>query len=355
MGKGLVFGLDGSLYVIGDFINNFNNYPGSPLTLNNYGTIGEDVFLLKFDNDGGRLWQKQMGVTNQDDAGVRVALDGNGNIVALGVYQIGAIELNSAGPSFTRPNAGGFDGFVASFNPAGEYLWSGTVGGTSHDNVTGLAVFGTNVIFTGSFQLTADCDPTGAVGNLTSFGSYDIFITRLTEPPTSDNPPGAKPISAQALADGNVGYFDNNFGGAAATLFPCNGSVTRDVWFKFTASVANPTLNFTNLNCTAPTTGIEVAVFSGSNLNNFVPVGNCTSPGNSGNFSVPLSNLTVGQTYFVAVDANGAAGCTWNISVGNGTPPPPVCGVPQKQKETDLTATSVKIHWKNMGATEYQV
>ena len=59
---------------------------------------------------------------------------------------------------------------------AGNFVWARQLGGTGN----GIAVDASgNVLTTGSFGGTADFDPGAGTNNLTSAGSFDIFISKL--------------------------------------------------------------------------------------------------------------------------------------------------------------------------------
>ncbi len=63
---------------------------------------------------------------------------------------------------------------------AQNYEWAAAMGGTSDDTGYGIAVDAAgNVYTTGTFNGTVDFDPGTGTANLTSVGSYDIFISKL--------------------------------------------------------------------------------------------------------------------------------------------------------------------------------
>src|SRR3990172_4842131 len=62
----------------------------------------------------------------------------------------------------------------------GDLVWADRLGGTIDDVGTGVAVDGSgNVYTTGYFRGTADFDPGDGTFDLTSAGSYDVFVSKL--------------------------------------------------------------------------------------------------------------------------------------------------------------------------------
>ena len=64
--------------------------------------------------------------------------------------------------------------------PSIAFGWAKNMGGTNLDSGYAMAIDGGgNVYTTGIFSGTADFDPGAGIHNLTSVGSYDIFISKL--------------------------------------------------------------------------------------------------------------------------------------------------------------------------------
>jgi len=70
---------------------------------------GDDLFVVKYNSSGTKLWTKQLG-TSSDDIAYGVAVDSSGNVYAAG-YTDGALDGNS--------NSGGSDLFVVKYNSDG--------------------------------------------------------------------------------------------------------------------------------------------------------------------------------------------------------------------------------------------
>jgi len=79
---------------------------------------GADIFLIKYDSNGNKIWTKQTG-TSQDDTCKGVAVDSSGNIYLTG-YTFGGLDGN--------PNQGGADIFIMKYDANGNKLWTKETG-----------------------------------------------------------------------------------------------------------------------------------------------------------------------------------------------------------------------------------
>jgi len=105
-------------------------------------------------------WIKQFGSPNQDYAHC-IATDYGGNIYLTGVTE-GAVAAG--------PNAGGFDAWIAKYNPEGDQLWIKQLGSAGEDYSADLATDGKgNVYLTGSTS--------GALEGR-SAGGFDIWVAK---------------------------------------------------------------------------------------------------------------------------------------------------------------------------------
>jgi hypothetical protein len=168
----------------------------------------QDVFLVKYNSSGGtHVWSKRFGGAGTD-IGTAVSTDSSGNVVVAGTFD-GTINLG--GNTFTT--AGGRDLFVAKFSPTGQHLWSRQFGGTSGEDVRGVAVDGAGDVFlTGQFL--------GAISfggpNLTSAGNEDIFLAKLSG--ASGNHVWSKRLGSTA-PDAGYGVAVDGGGNVAITGF----------------------------------------------------------------------------------------------------------------------------------------
>jgi len=156
---------DGANIFVTGYFNGTVNFGGTNLV-----SAGNwDIFLAKYDANGGHQWSQRFGSTDLD-FGSGIAVDGSGNLVLTGSLR-GTVDLGGG----NLVSAGGFDIFVAKYNSSGVHQWSQRFGSTSDDNGKSIAVdVSGNLIVTGAFQGTVDFGG----GNLVSAGAADIFLAK---------------------------------------------------------------------------------------------------------------------------------------------------------------------------------
>ena len=122
-------------------------------------------------------WQSALALGGTTSRVNATAADAAGNVYLTGVFS-GTLTL--AGTSLT--SQGGTDGFVARYNTrTATFAWALPFGGTGADQGNALAVAGTSVYVTGTFENTASF---GSL-SLNSAGSGDVAVFKLTDQGTS--------------------------------------------------------------------------------------------------------------------------------------------------------------------------
>jgi Beta-propeller repeat len=89
-----------------------------------------DVFVVKYDGGGGKVWTRQLGTSGHEDA-KGIAADASGN-----VYVVGDTEGSLDG----QANAGSYDAFVTRYGPTGAKHWTRLFGTTGLDVAKGVCV-----------------------------------------------------------------------------------------------------------------------------------------------------------------------------------------------------------------------
>jgi hypothetical protein len=165
----------GNIYNTGRFMGTADLDPGAGV--HNVTAVGsEDFFVSKLDESGNFLWAGQIGSAGLDCGNVQ--LDPSGNIFLSGKF-VGTADLDP-GPGTFNVNTGGQAGFfMTELNPSGNFICAAAIKGTG--DVEGvMELNGADLIVAGGFENTADFNPGSGVDTLTSAGSFDIFLAKLS-------------------------------------------------------------------------------------------------------------------------------------------------------------------------------
>jgi hypothetical protein len=128
----------------------------------NAGSGSDDLFLLKYDGAGIRLWTRQLGTVSSDVA-YGVALDHAGSVYVAGATA-GALDGNL--------RQGGEDAFLLKFDGNGGLLWSRQFGTVAADAARSVACDPYGHIFVAG-------DTFGSLGEIVAnAGSSDLFVVR---------------------------------------------------------------------------------------------------------------------------------------------------------------------------------
>ena len=184
-GTGLDVGLDitidenGNIYTTGLYSDTVDFDPG-PEVYNLTSAGGYDIFVSKLDANGNFIWAKSMGGSGSGyDSGEAIAVDGNGNVYIVGIFENTA-DFDPGPDTYNLTSVGSGDGYISKLDANGNFVWAVSMGGTSHDKANDIALDKNgNVIITGFFMNTVDFDPDAGTYNLTSAGIGDIFISEL--------------------------------------------------------------------------------------------------------------------------------------------------------------------------------
>ncbi len=146
------------------------------------GTLGglNDVFILKFDNSGNRLWATYYG-GSIDDYGFSVTTDGSGNVFITGFTLSTDFPLQNAGTFYQGTNGGVYDAFVMKFDNLGNRLWATYYGGNSADYSNSIITDGSGNVFVTGYTTSTNfpVQNAGTFFQGTYGGSWDAFILKF--------------------------------------------------------------------------------------------------------------------------------------------------------------------------------
>jgi hypothetical protein len=151
-------------------------------TLTNAGF--SDLFLTKYDSSGNYIWSERAGGADYDDAN-SIHTDINGNTYMTGFFKQ---YINFGTTVLTGPYQ---ELYVAKYDANGNALWAATATGALNEAGTVLGLDNFNHVYvTGSFTSPTSTFGPYVITNTDPWtGSYDIFMARLEENPTTINNP----------------------------------------------------------------------------------------------------------------------------------------------------------------------
>ncbi len=130
-------------------------------------------------------WTESIGGRNAD-YGESITTDSSGNVYVIGTFR-GKADFDPGPDSFFLKSSCPCDEsdplkpdiFFAKYRKSGALVWARKVGGSGNDDGKGIGVDANgNVYIIGTFESTADFDPSSSVYNLTSNGGLNIFLAK---------------------------------------------------------------------------------------------------------------------------------------------------------------------------------
>ena len=184
-----------NLYITGFFHNYGFSFEGD--TLINSGD--DDIYLVKYDENGSISWVKSYGNSGRERP-TDMAIDINGNIYLVGHFNSNTIQFDS----YTLTTNGGDDIFLIKIDPTGNVLWAKNYGTAGYEAAYSVSTDDVgNVYFIGHYN---DNPITIDTISLSNQGGYDVVFAKL-------NPSGdviwAKNISSSTTEVGRSIIIDS--------------------------------------------------------------------------------------------------------------------------------------------------
>ena len=135
---------------------NYNDFIASPGAYQTDLNGARDVFIVKYNQNGERLWSTFFG-GNQWDFARDVCTDGKDNIYITGFT--GSTTVIGSDNSFQPTLGGGDDAFIAKFDKNGNRIWSTYLGGSVNEHVHAIDYIGNGKIITCGRTVSEDFPP----------------------------------------------------------------------------------------------------------------------------------------------------------------------------------------------------
>jgi hypothetical protein len=178
LGYALAVDSNGSVYCSGVFFGTADFDPGTADY--NLDSVFSSMYLAKLDSNGQFGWAKKISGTGLVEPR-RMQFDTEGNLFINGLYSNTVSFGLSPEFELTSTTVNTPDVFIAKFNASGDASWVKSIGGTGEDDIYGMTITSEGSIYAnGSFSETADFNPNAATFNMTSAGSGDLFVIRLS-------------------------------------------------------------------------------------------------------------------------------------------------------------------------------
>ena len=135
---------------------------------NNYsGDDGEDIWVVRIDDEGVIIWEKNFGGSGEDSPENVLKIDEE-NILICG-------RTTSSNYDFLNQEMGGNDGFIMQINSDGDLIWTNLLGGSGAERIKAIAhaADGVGYIFSGFSESS-----NGDVGE--NHGEWDAWLGRLS-------------------------------------------------------------------------------------------------------------------------------------------------------------------------------
>ena len=156
-----------NVFITGSFSTSFS-FNGVTQTSNG----NEDVYFLKFNNQGQEQWCKTFGSNSTNsEAGNSIAIDSNADILVAGNFS-GTVDFDAGTGSFPLTSIGYRAGFITKYNQNGNHLTTVKIDGTNNTSecrINSIDIQNSSIYVTGLIYGTVDLDPGTLISNETLY------------------------------------------------------------------------------------------------------------------------------------------------------------------------------------------
>lgn len=180
MGYAIRVDNNGSVYYAGTFAGVVDFDPGTG-TVNLTSGSNSKAFISKLDANGNFVWARDYGASGSSCIHWELQLDNNENIYTTGFfYGTSDFDPSSSSLVLTAPTTN-TDSYILKTDSTGATQWVKHLTGTGDAVGSSIHITGSNeLLITGYFSETLDCDPSAATFNLTASGSQDIYFAKYS-------------------------------------------------------------------------------------------------------------------------------------------------------------------------------
>lgn len=293
---------------------------------------GYDAFICKLDGTINMyyIWANKIGSASYD-VGQSIKTDALGNVYTTGNFGDVADFDPGAGTYSITP--GSMDVFVSKLTAAGTFVWAknwGSTGGGDEGKGIALDASG-NVYTTGRFTNTCDFDPGAGTYNLTTAGSDETFVHKLscTLPSTITTSSINYTLCSGSSATGTINiaspeagvtYSWNAVGASGVSFSPVTGTTTV---MSYTATTSFSVVAIGTNPCGTVSTTVSTVFV------NALPV-----------VSASASPTAVCSGSTLTLNGIGANSYTWSNGVNNGVAFTPTASLTYSVTGTDVNGCS---------------
>lgn len=174
----LTIDTSGYIYITGDFFGAADFDPGiGTFTMLSAGNF--DIYFMRLDSLGNFNWSEHVGGNSLDFAGP-VVIDSQSNLYMTGYFSSIA-DFDPTSGVYNLSCNGNIDIYILKVDNSGNFLWAGSMGGTSGDRGADIIVDPSYNIFTcGSFAQSVDFDPGSGIYNINA-STISTFVHKLDQ------------------------------------------------------------------------------------------------------------------------------------------------------------------------------
>jgi uncharacterized repeat protein (TIGR01451 family) len=179
MARAITINPSGYIEIVGDFRGTVDFDPGAGVQ-NLIGGTNGDGFILRLTEDGSFVSVRQFTTAATGRVLIRdIATDHAGNLI-LAMNFANTIDIDP-GPAVVNLTSSGSDLVICKFLPSGILSWTKLIANPSTSWPNAIIIDQQdNIVYGGYFNGTMDFDPGAGVFNLTSDGSSDGFVSKLS-------------------------------------------------------------------------------------------------------------------------------------------------------------------------------